>query len=240
MCSSKVHCHNCPLPPGNIECSQRVIEDPDTAVKMVCSNVQCNRSGLLHARCFDRLEKHLLKALAATSMGKKWTEAQLKANVWNCRGIHSLHKFSKCSCGGTLGRGEEEHKAFVPAAKKKEKMSQKPKLNCDGVKISYSEMKMFQKVAEEKAHAKASPEKFVKIPEIVFEIASESSRSSDIERTPVISGALRLSPITSAPQAASISAVARPMPLDAPQTTALIPFSASDAYGFSIFSPQST
>ena len=162
MCSSKVHCHNCPLLPGNIECTQRVIEDPDTAVKMVCSNVQCNKSGLLHARCFDRLEKHLLKALAATSMGKKWTEAQLKANVWNCRGIHSLHKFSKCSCGGTLGRGEEEHKAFVPAVKKKEKLSQKPKLNIDGVKISYSEQKLYKQVSEEDTHVRSSRYTYLK------------------------------------------------------------------------------
>ena len=58
-----------------------MIEDVDTAVRMVCSNVQCTKSGLLHSKCFDRLEKHLLKALAATPMGKKWTEAQLKANV---------------------------------------------------------------------------------------------------------------------------------------------------------------
>ena len=148
------------VPPGSVECTQREIEDPRTAVKMVCSNAHCSASRLLHAKCFDRLEKHLLKALAATPAGKKWTEVQLKSNVWNCRGGEILHKFSRCSCGGTLGKPEENVKATVSVVKKKEreKINQKPKLNCDGVKISYSEMKMFNKVNEECPHGRASPE----------------------------------------------------------------------------------
>ena len=149
--------------PGNTECTQRVIEDPGTAVRMTCSSVQCSKSGLLHAKCFDRLEKHLLKALVATPIGKKWTESQLKSNVWNCRGADILHRFSKCSCGGTLTKAEEENEAPAPVVKKKEKLSQKPKLNCDGVQISYSKMKMFKNtVTEENIHGKASPKKHPK------------------------------------------------------------------------------
>ena len=172
------------FPSGNIECSERLIEDADTAVRMVCSNVQCTKSRLLHSKCFDRLEKHLLKALAATPMGKKWTEAQLKANVWKCRGLDILHRFSKCSCGGTLGMTEEEHKAFVPAVKKKEKLSQKPKLNFDGVKISYSEQKLFNRVTEEDTHVRSSRYSYPKEvtrPEKKTELASFDTRIDPLQ-----------------------------------------------------------
>ena len=167
-----------------------MIEDTLSAVKMSCSSVQCTKSGLLHAKCFDRLEKHLLKALAATPTGKKWTETQLKANVWNCRGADILHRFSKCSCGGTLCKVEEENKNPAPVMKKKEKSSQKPKLNCEGVKISYSEMKMFQKVAEEKAHAKASPEKFAKLPENGIKARPEPNLGAKIDPLQIFAGNL--------------------------------------------------
>ena len=169
-----------------------MIEDPLSAVKMSCSSVQCTKSGLLHAKCFDRLEKHLLKALAATPTGKKWTETQLKANVWNCRGADILHRFSKCSCGGTLEKAEEENKNPTPGGKKKEKdrSSQKPKLNCDGVKISYSEMKMFNRVAEEKTHIKASPEKFANIAENVIKARSEPNLGAKIDPLQVFVGNL--------------------------------------------------
>ena len=128
-----------------------MISDPETAVKMSCSNLQCTNSGLLHVKCFERLKKHLLSALGSTPKGKKWTEAQLEANLWNCRGADILHKFSKCSCGGTLAKAEEEGEAPLPVpVKKKEKgkVNQKPKLNCgEGGKIS--DQKMFKWGLEE-------------------------------------------------------------------------------------------
>ena len=90
-------------------------------------------------------------------MGRKWTEAQLEANVWNGRGVDVLYKFSRCFCGGTLSKPEEESEPPMPVAKKKEKekSSQKPKLNCDGVKISYSEMKMFKQVTDQNTQIRA-------------------------------------------------------------------------------------
>ena len=142
--------------PGSVECAQKVISDPETAVKMSCSNLQCTNSGLLHVKCFERLKKHLLSALGSTPKGKKWTEAQLEANLWNCRGADILHKFSKCSCGGTLAKAEEEGEAPLPVpVKKKEKgkVNQKPKLNCgEGGKIS--DQKMFKWGLEEPAGVK--------------------------------------------------------------------------------------
>ena len=132
-----------------------MIPDPEAAVKMSCSNLQCTNSGLLHLKCYERLEKHLLTALGSTPKGKKWTEAQLEANLWNCRGADILHKFSKCSCGGTLAKAKEESEPPLPVAKKKEKgkVNQKPKLNCgEGGKIS--DQKMFKWGLEEPACVK--------------------------------------------------------------------------------------
>ena len=125
---------------------------------MTCSNLQCTNSGLLHLKCYERLEKHLLSALGSTPKGKKWTEAQLKANMWNCRGADILHKFSKCSCGGTLAKAEEESEAPLPVVKKKEKgkVNLKPKLNCgEGGKIS--DQKMFKWGLEEPVCVKEPP-----------------------------------------------------------------------------------
>ena len=136
------------------------MEDSETAVKMACSNQQCKGSSLLHSKCFEKLEKHLLRALAATPAGKKWTEAQLVNNVWGIRGADILHKYSKCSCGGTLEKAEEESKVSSGGKKKeKVKLSQKPKLNHDGLKISYSGMKMYNAVAEENINIQNSSEK---------------------------------------------------------------------------------
>ena len=186
-----IYCHNYPLLAGSIECTQRVIEDPHTAVKMVCSNLQCTKSGLLHSKCFDRLEKHLLKAQAATPMGKKWTEAQLKANVWNCRGLDILHRFSKCPCGGTLSKAEEKkNKPPFPTVKKKEKLNQKPKLNCDGigigVKISYSQQ---NRVTEEDTHIRSTQFTYPKGTEDMFksrpEKHPEAGESSDTKIDPL-------------------------------------------------------
>jgi len=143
---------------GSVECAQQVISDPETAVKMTCSNLQCTNSGLLHLKCYERLEKHLLSALGSTPKGKKWTEAQLKANMWNCRGADILHKFSKCSCGGTLAKAEEESETPLPVVKKKEKgkVNQKPKLNSgEGGKIS--DQKMFKWGLEEPVCVKEPP-----------------------------------------------------------------------------------
>ena len=96
------------------------MEDSETAVKMACSNQQCKGSSLLHSKCFEKLERHLLRALAATPAGKKWTEAQLVNNVWGIRGADILHKYSKCSCGGTLEK-ERERKQSLSWGKEKGK-----------------------------------------------------------------------------------------------------------------------
>ena len=124
---------------------------------MRCSNLQCKHSGLLHFKCFERLEKHLYSALGSTPKAKKWTEAQIKANLWNCKGADILHKFSKCSCGGTLGKMEEEMQDPAPVAKKKEKekVNQKPKLN-SGESGKISDQKMFKWGSEQVSVRKTS------------------------------------------------------------------------------------
>ena len=152
---------------------------------MVCSNLQCTKSGLLHSKCFDRLEKHLQKALAATPIGKRWTEAMVKANVWNFRGLDILHRFSKCSCGGTLGKAEEENKIIVPSVKKKEKLHQKPKLNCDGIGIGVG-LKINHITEEDTHHVRSSRHTYPKDEESMFKSRSgKMEESSDTKVDPL-------------------------------------------------------
>ena len=71
-------------------CSDRVIQDPEHAVKvgpgpsptlqMVCRNEECAASGLMHARCFEKLEDQACKALARTVRAQKWTEGQVETS----------------------------------------------------------------------------------------------------------------------------------------------------------------
>ena len=122
----------CCVPNDVVECLQVIVE-PESAVKMGCSNLQCTSHRLLHQRCFERLEKHLVTAIQRLMpKSRKLTEAQLKANLWDIRGQDVLKKMCKCSCGGTLRKEEEVGVPLpTPSVQKKEKASpKKPKLNC--------------------------------------------------------------------------------------------------------------
>ena len=124
--------HLCCVPNDVVECLQVIVE-PETAVKMGCSNLQCSSHRLVHQRCFERLEKHLVTAIQRLMpKSRKLTEAQLKANLWDIRGQDVLKKMCKCSCGGTLRKEEEVDVPLpTPSVQKKEKASpKKPKLNC--------------------------------------------------------------------------------------------------------------
>ena len=97
----------CCVPQPLVECLQKVITDPKTAVKMGCTNLHCTSHRLIHPKCFARLEKHLVTAaLRFKPKSRNWTDSQTLANVWNCRGQDILHKMCPCSCGGTLRNGE--------------------------------------------------------------------------------------------------------------------------------------
>ena len=97
----------CCVPQPLVECLQKVITDPKTAVKLGCTNLHCTSHRLLHQKCFARLEKHLVNAaLRFKPKSRNWTDSQTLANVWNCRGQDILHRMCPCSCGGTLRNGE--------------------------------------------------------------------------------------------------------------------------------------
>ena len=122
----------CCVPDDVVECFHRVIAEPGTGIKMGCSNLQCTSQRLLHPKCFEKLEKHLVTATKRLlPKSGRLNEVQLKASVWDIRGQEVLKRMCKCSCGGTL-RKEEEVDVPLPApvVQKKEKASpKKPKLN---------------------------------------------------------------------------------------------------------------
>ena len=122
----------CCVPKDVVEC--RVIVEPETAVKMGCSNLQCTSHRLVHQKCFEKLEKHLVTAIQRLMpKSRKLNDAQLKASIWDIRGQDVLKKMCKCSCGGTLREEEEVDVPLpTPVVQKKEKVSsaKKPKLNC--------------------------------------------------------------------------------------------------------------
>ena len=128
----------CCVPNDVVECLQ-VIGEPETAVKMGCSNLQCKSHRLVHQKCFEKLEKHLVTATQRLMpKSRKLNEAQLKANIWDIRGQDVLKKMCKCSCGGTLRKEEEVDVPLpMPVVQRKEKASpKKPKLNCLPGRIS--------------------------------------------------------------------------------------------------------
>ena len=101
----------CCVPPSLVGCPQKVISEPGTAVRMGCTNLRCTSPRLLHRKCFDRMEKHLVTVvLRFKPVSKKWSEAnggkRIRANVWNCRGNDLLQRMCPCSCGGSLRKEE--------------------------------------------------------------------------------------------------------------------------------------
>ena len=115
----------CCVPNDVVECFHRVIAEPGTGIKMGCSNLQCTSQRLLHPKCFEKLEKHLVTATKRLlPKSGRLNEVQLKASVWDIRGQEVLKRMCKCSCGGTL-RKEEEVDVPLPApvVQKKQKAS---------------------------------------------------------------------------------------------------------------------
>ena len=111
----------CCVPESLVQCHEKEILDPEAAIKMSCTNLHCKSHRLLHRKCFENLERQLVRAAAKEPKARKWTQAQVKANVWKPRGQGILHRMCPCHCGGALFK--EEHGVPVPksVAKKKPK-----------------------------------------------------------------------------------------------------------------------
>ena len=52
----------CCVPASLVQCHDKEIPDPKTAVKMSCTNLHCTSHRFLHRKCFDNLERQLRRS----------------------------------------------------------------------------------------------------------------------------------------------------------------------------------
>ena len=64
---------------------------PD-AVKVVCNNDQCTRSGVMHRHCFDVWETSVLNYLRSCGRARSWSERQRHQNLWTKKGYDLAYK----------------------------------------------------------------------------------------------------------------------------------------------------
>ncbi|KAK6046100.1 hypothetical protein COOONC_16395, partial [Cooperia oncophora] len=92
--------HGCPVP-DPIRC---FIGTPlpvgDDGVRMECSNEKCPFADvLLHQRCFEAFEDHLIKLIGGLGSAKGWTPTMRRNNLWVQKGQSLIAKACRCRCG---------------------------------------------------------------------------------------------------------------------------------------------
>ncbi|VDO38873.1 unnamed protein product [Haemonchus placei] len=72
----------------------------DDGVRMECSNDNCPFTDvLLHQRCFEAFEEHLLKVIGGLGSAKGWTPTMRRNNLWVQKGQSLIAKACRCRCG---------------------------------------------------------------------------------------------------------------------------------------------
>lgn len=74
-------------------------DELNDAVKVVCSNENCEQSGFLHSACFEAFEDLALQCLKTCSKAKGWSDKQKLQNLWTKRGFDLVYKACECNCG---------------------------------------------------------------------------------------------------------------------------------------------
>ena len=89
----------CCLPTG-CECKDEPINvnEPGDAVKVVCNNEQCTKSGWMHHYCFQLWEESVLSFLRSCGRARSWSEKQRLQNLWTKKGYDLAYKACDCSC----------------------------------------------------------------------------------------------------------------------------------------------
>ncbi|KJH46773.1 hypothetical protein DICVIV_07148 [Dictyocaulus viviparus] len=100
--------HGCPVP-DPIRCFEgKPLPIGDEGVTMKCSNEKCPfENVLLHERCFEAFEHHLVKVLSNLGSARGWTDAQRRANLWDKKGQSLIAKVCRCRCGLGLTKVDE-------------------------------------------------------------------------------------------------------------------------------------
>merc|ERR1712167_225190 len=104
-----------------------------TAVRMECTNAQCDRadsdgSTWMHDVCFEKFEDHALTSLQKTGRARNWTSTQAIANLWTKKGYDVVIKSCGCACDNGFIRKDldyrppkvEQEKLAAEAKKKKD------------------------------------------------------------------------------------------------------------------------
>uniref|UniRef100_A0A914X976 Headcase middle domain-containing protein n=1 Tax=Plectus sambesii TaxID=2011161 RepID=A0A914X976_9BILA len=91
---------------------------PSDAVYMSCTN-NCATNRYIHAECMEKWEAKLCKIMStASGRSARWTDTQVRANLWNKKGYECTMHVCRCPCTGFLRREELiDVAALVPQAK---------------------------------------------------------------------------------------------------------------------------
>eukprot|EP00092_Neocalanus_flemingeri_P015608 GFUD01016896.1.p1 GENE.GFUD01016896.1~~GFUD01016896.1.p1 ORF type:complete len:805 (+),score=264.23 GFUD01016896.1:106-2520(+) len=140
----------CCVPQGQVSCPSLDILDQSTAIRVLCSNLTCPQSGLMHQKCFDKFESLAMLSLSKQARCRDWSHKQRLSCLWINRGYDLIYKMCACECGhGHIRRdldcaeagqdGVEGAAALQPLQEKKKKKkseAKKPKLNYPKDKVS--------------------------------------------------------------------------------------------------------
>ncbi|CRK94583.1 CLUMA_CG008083, isoform A [Clunio marinus] len=69
------------------------------AVKIICTNENCNAGQYMHAECFEQWEQSVLNYLKSIGRARSWSDKQRQQNLWNKKGYDLVYKVCGCRCG---------------------------------------------------------------------------------------------------------------------------------------------
>jgi hypothetical protein len=69
------------------------------AVRVVCTNENCNAGQYMHAECFEQWEQSVLIYLKSIGRARSWSDKQRQQNLWTKKGYDLVYKVCGCRCG---------------------------------------------------------------------------------------------------------------------------------------------
>lgn len=69
------------------------------AVRIICTNENCNAGQYMHAECFEQWEQSVLVYLKSIGRARSWSEKQRQQNLWTKKGYDLVYKVCGCRCG---------------------------------------------------------------------------------------------------------------------------------------------
>ncbi|CAJ0924688.1 unnamed protein product, partial [Mesorhabditis belari] len=111
----------CPIPEP-LDCLVGALVGEDEEGRMLCcTNPACpHMTTLVHDRCMDAFEEHLVKILQNSGSARGWTDGQRRQNLWEKKGQALVGKVCRCRCGGGVVVRDENHDT---AREKREKQA---------------------------------------------------------------------------------------------------------------------